>query len=207
MKQLHKMQNAVHNINPLWHKILKQILHTFLYAFPKILTRRIYHTHNQGHLGFAIISFILITFMFDSGVIMLGEIRCQSLLRAKGFALDLGVCFLSHIQNQGYIQNSLFFCFSGLLESYRFCSKFKDFWSIMFRKIQLTAKIRLQPQVIYSFKWYFARCVFNNSNSCVFWPLLYRIKCNTRKIFNVIIVCSKKNMYVQKNHFHHLVNK
>ena len=168
MKQLHKMQNAVHNINPLWHKILKQILHTFLYAFPKMLTRRIYHTHNQGHLGFAIISFILITFMFDSGVIMLGEIRCQSLLRAKGFALDLGVCFLSHIQNQGYIQNSLFFCFSGLLESYRFCSKFKDFQSIMFRKIQLTAKIRLQPQVIYSFKWYFARCVFNNSNSCVF---------------------------------------
>ena len=165
-----------------------QVLHTFLYAFPKMLTRRICHTHNQGRLGFTIISFILITFMFDSGVIMLGEIRCQSLLRAKGFSLDLGACFLSHIQNQGYIQNSLFFCFSGLLESYRFCSKFKDFQSIMFRKIQLTAKIRLRPWVIYSFKWYFARCVFM---SC-FWPLLYRIKCNTQKIFNVIIVCSKK---------------
>ena len=146
-----------------------QVLHTVLYAFLKMLTRRICHTYNQGRLGFTIISFILITFMFDSGVIMLGEIRCQSLLRAKGFALDLGVCFLSHIQNQGYIQNSLFFfCFSGLLESYRFCIKFKDFQSIMFRKIQLTAKIRLQPWVIYSFKWYFARCVFNNSNSRVF---------------------------------------
>ena len=130
MKQLHKMQNAVHNINPLCHEILMQVLHTFLYAFPKMLTRRICHTYNQGRLGFAIIFFILITFMFDSGVIMLGEIRCQSLLRAKGFTLDLGACFLSHIQNQGYIQNSLFFCFSGLLESYKFCSKFQDFYNI-----------------------------------------------------------------------------
>ena len=70
------MQNAVHNINPLGHKILMQVLHTVLYAFPKMLTRRICHTYNQGHLGFTIIFFILITFMFDSGVIMLGEIRC-----------------------------------------------------------------------------------------------------------------------------------
>ena len=145
-----------------------QVLHTVLYAFLKMLTRRICHTYNQGRLGFTIISFILITFMFDSGVIMLGEIRCQSLLRAKGFALDLGACLLSHIQNQGYIQKSPFLCFSGLLESYRFPSKFQDFQLIMFRKMQLTAKIRLQPWVIYSFKWYFARCVFNNSNSRVF---------------------------------------
>ena len=151
-----------------------QVLHTVLYAFPKMLTKRICHTYNQGHLGFTIIFFILITFMFDSGVIMLGEIRCQSLLRAKGFSLDLGACFLSHIQNQGYIQNSLFFVFQDFQSHTSFVVNFrifitsKDFQSIMFRKIQLTAKIRLQPWVIYSFKWYFARCVFNNSNSCVF---------------------------------------
>ena len=70
------MQNAVHNINPLYHKILMQVLHTVLYAFLKMLTRRICYTYDQGRPGFAIISFILITFMFDSGVIMLGEIRC-----------------------------------------------------------------------------------------------------------------------------------
>ena len=190
-----------------------QVLHTVLYAFPKMLTRRICHTYNQGHLGFTIISFILITFMFDSGMIMLGEIRCQSLLRAKGFALDLGVCFLSHIQNQGYIQNSLFFGFSGLLESYKFCSKFQDFYnikgfqSIMFRKIQLTAKIRLQPQVIYSFKWYFARCVFNNSNSPVIGLCCTVLNVTLGKFLMSLLFVLKKNMYVQKNHLHHLVNK
>ena len=141
-----------------------QVLHTVLYAFLKMLTRRICHTYNQGRLGFTIISFILITFMFDSGVIMLGEIRCQS----KGllWILELASFHTSKIRVTYKIP--FFFFFSGLLESYRFYSKFKDFQSIMFRKIQLTAKIRLQPWVIFSFKWYFARCVFNNSNICVF---------------------------------------
>ena len=151
-----------------------QVLHTVLYAFLKMLTRRICYTYDQGRPGFAIISFILITFMFDSGVIMFGEIRCQSLLRAKGFSLDLGACFLSHIQNQGYIQNSLFFVFqdfqshTGFLVNFRIFRTSKDFKSIMFRKIQLTAKIRLQPWVIDSFKWCFTRYVFNNGNSHVF---------------------------------------
>ena len=35
-------------------------------------------------LQFMITSFILLTLMFDSGVIMKGEIRCQSLIGVKG---------------------------------------------------------------------------------------------------------------------------
>ena len=39
--------------------------------------------NNQEHLELAIISLILVTLMLDSGVILLGEIRCQSLLAVK----------------------------------------------------------------------------------------------------------------------------
>ena len=51
------------------------ILHTVLYTFPKELTRRIY-LKNLEHIQLAIISFILVTLMFHSVVILKGEILC-----------------------------------------------------------------------------------------------------------------------------------
>ena len=40
--------------------------------------------NNQELIEFVIVSFLLVTLMFDSGVILWGEIRCQSLLGVKG---------------------------------------------------------------------------------------------------------------------------
>ena len=40
--------------------------------------------NNQELLQLVIISFISVTLLFDSGVILLGEIRCLSLLGCKG---------------------------------------------------------------------------------------------------------------------------
>ena len=70
-----------------WHPIQRNIsmhsLHTVLYTFPKVLTRRIWLTIKIELLHPVIISFFLMTLMFDSGVILHCEIRCQSILRVK----------------------------------------------------------------------------------------------------------------------------
>ena len=61
------------------------ILHTVLYTFPLVLTRRICLTII---IVCAMISFILITLMFGLGVIMLGEmiyLSYLSLLQVKGY--------------------------------------------------------------------------------------------------------------------------
>ena len=54
-------------------------------------------SNNQELFLLLISSFILLTFMFDSGLTWLGEIRCQSLLEVKGlkqfffFCIRLGI--------------------------------------------------------------------------------------------------------------------
>ena len=53
-------------LNPLCPIISMYILHTVLCTFPKVLTRRI----SFNNLWLVIISFILVTLMFDSGVIL-----------------------------------------------------------------------------------------------------------------------------------------
>ena len=53
--------SAFHLFNPLHPNISMYILHTVLYTFPKVLTRRIYLTIKSS----MIISFILVTLMFD----------------------------------------------------------------------------------------------------------------------------------------------
>ena len=67
------------------------ILHTVLYTFPKVLRSRIYLFNNQDLLKLVIISFILVTSMCDSEVIMLGEIiiRCLSCSGIKGLSKPL----------------------------------------------------------------------------------------------------------------------
>ena len=51
------------------------ILHTVLYTFPDVLARRICF-NNKEVIQLIIISFILMTLMCDSGVMLKGEIRC-----------------------------------------------------------------------------------------------------------------------------------
>ena len=56
------------------------ILHTVLYVFPV----EVELVQNQRLLWWVIISLNLMTLMFESTVILLGEIRSQSLLGLKG---------------------------------------------------------------------------------------------------------------------------
>ena len=53
-------------LNPLCPIINMYILHTVLCTFPEVLTRRI----SFNNLWLVIISFVLVTLMFDSGVIL-----------------------------------------------------------------------------------------------------------------------------------------
>ena len=57
-------------INPVPPDISMHILHTVLYKFPKVLLRITCLTIKR------FFSFFLVTLMFDSGVILWGEIRC-----------------------------------------------------------------------------------------------------------------------------------
>ena len=59
------------------------ILHTVLCTFPDVLAKENLF-NNQEVLQLIIISFILMTLMFNSGVILKGEIRCWSLSEIKG---------------------------------------------------------------------------------------------------------------------------
>ena len=61
-------------INPLHPNISMHTLLTILDTFPNMLVRRICLTIK--FLQLIIISFILMTLMFDSGVILKGESRC-----------------------------------------------------------------------------------------------------------------------------------
>ena len=66
-------------VNPLHPNISMHILHTVLYTFPEVLTRGNVFK-NQELYKLLIIFLILETLVFDSGVILLGEIRSWSLL-------------------------------------------------------------------------------------------------------------------------------
>ena len=66
-------------VNPLHPNISMQVLHTVLYTFPEVLTRGNVFK-NQELYKLLIIFLILETLVFDSGVILLGEIRSWSLL-------------------------------------------------------------------------------------------------------------------------------
>ena len=74
-------------------------------------------------LQIMIISFILLTLMFDSGVIMKGEIRCQSLMGVKGlnpeqpysiFSLEFSTAY-----NNSKLRNNTTFYFTFVLHTRR----------------------------------------------------------------------------------------
>ena len=58
------------------------ILHTILYISKGADEENLFN--NQEFHELVIISFILMTLMFDSGVIFYGEIRCLSLVGVRG---------------------------------------------------------------------------------------------------------------------------
>ena len=60
-----------------------QTLHTVSSLYISYVTYKESLSNNQELLEFAIISFILTTLMFNSGVKLLGEIRCSSLFGLK----------------------------------------------------------------------------------------------------------------------------
>ena len=62
-------------IDPLHPNISMYILHTVLYTFPPYVGKENL-INNLEVLQSIVISFILMTLMFDSGVILWGEIRC-----------------------------------------------------------------------------------------------------------------------------------
>ena len=62
--------------------ISMQVFHTVLYTFFIVITNRISLT-NLEDLEFAIIPYILITLLFDSGMMLLEEVRCLSLSGLK----------------------------------------------------------------------------------------------------------------------------
>lgn len=59
-----------------------QVFHTVLYTFFIVITNRISLT-NLEDLEFAIIPYILITLLFDSGMMLLEEVRCLLLSELK----------------------------------------------------------------------------------------------------------------------------
>ena len=65
------------------------IFSALLYIFYGIKNENL--PENQELPKLVIISFILMTLVFDSKVILHGEIRCQSLLGVKGFITGLSV--------------------------------------------------------------------------------------------------------------------
>ena len=70
------------SLNPLHPNISMHILHTALYTFPTVLTGRICLLIKR-FLPRWTFPFLLMTLVCDSGVILLGEIRCLSLLGFK----------------------------------------------------------------------------------------------------------------------------
>ena len=69
--------------NPLHPKTSMHNLHIVLYTFPKVLTGRICLPIKRFLPWWPFLC-ILITWVCNSGFILLGEIRCQSLLGLKG---------------------------------------------------------------------------------------------------------------------------
>ena len=77
-------------VNPLHPSFVIQILHTILYTLPKVLTRRISFIIRASFIAcMMIISFILMTSMFDSAVILYREIRLLS--RVRGLKMSVTI--------------------------------------------------------------------------------------------------------------------
>ena len=61
------------HVNPLHPNISLRILHTVLYTFSEVSARMIF-LNSEELLSLVIFSFILTTLMFDSGLMLWGEI-------------------------------------------------------------------------------------------------------------------------------------
>ena len=94
------------------------IFHTVLCTPPQVLTRRICLTLDQGLLQLVISSLILMTSMFDTGEILQGEIKCQSLFRVKGLNYSFKGKKTNKILATTHLQRLVFkafFSFNGFI--------------------------------------------------------------------------------------------
>ena len=102
-KQLNTSCSFFFSLNPLHPNISMHILHTALYTFPKVLTGRICLPIKR-FLPKWTLPFFLMTLVCDSGVILLGEIRCLSLLGFKELNIhEIQTRQTSKIQNESFI--------------------------------------------------------------------------------------------------------
>ena len=91
------------SLNPLHPNISMHILHTALYTFPKVLTGRICLPIKR-FLPRWTFPFFLMTLVCDSGLILLGEFRCLSLLGFKELNIhEIQTRQTSKIQNESFI--------------------------------------------------------------------------------------------------------
>ena len=70
-------------LKPLHLNIVIHILHTLLYTFPLVLTRRICLTIKRNPPRLVIISFSLVILMNNLAALPKGELRCRSLSGLK----------------------------------------------------------------------------------------------------------------------------
>ena len=91
------------SLNPLHPNISMHILHTALYIFPKVLTGRICLPIKRFLPRWTFPYFVM-TLVCDSGVILLGEFRCLSLLGFKELNIhEIQTRQTSKIQNESFI--------------------------------------------------------------------------------------------------------
>ena len=112
------------SFNPLHPNISLQVLHTVFYAF---LTYKENLFNNQEFLEFAINSFIDVILVFRSGGILLGEVRCFSLLVIKRYKKfdDLPLVKLVHWR----LEINFIFLFIGYTSPWCYGSLFPSFSS------------------------------------------------------------------------------
>ena len=96
-------------VDLLHQNISIHILHTVIFIFPTVMARRICFTI-RSFLHWR--SFLLMTFIFDSRMLLWGEIRSQSLWGVKGFTYHtqlLLYCQLS-VQSHYWLGQTLYRC-------------------------------------------------------------------------------------------------
>ena len=126
-------KSAHHQKNhPSHHNIVMYILLTVLHSMPQVLTGKIY-LKIKGLLQLVIISFILMTLMYDLEVILKVEIRCQSLLGVKGS--------IYNTQNDISIKNAWSF--------FLFTSKLIRFWILHSNWVRLNLFIYASLWLVY----------------------------------------------------------
>ena len=132
VKDMSVRKSAHHQKNhPSHHNIIMYILLTVLHSMPGSDRENLFK--NQELLQLVIVSFILMTLMYDLEVILKGEIRCQAFLGVKGL--------INITQNDRSIKNALSF--------FLFTSKLIRFWILHSNWVRLNLFIYASLWLVY----------------------------------------------------------